>query len=244
MPFCTDAYVAEVLGRVHDLTYTESGAPFELSADGKHEGSVGQLRQLVDEHTARLVVIDPLLACLAYGSIASNIGARRIMAPLQRLAKETGCALILTHHTVESGKVAGSKGLVDAARLVYRARKDRENPQIRVLAIEKANILAESDPVRYMICGDGPDTFVKWLDRQTLAARRISWRVPVAEPEPGPDPAELVSDWLQAGGGSLAECVEATGLDESEAADVLAGFEDSGQVASKRRPAWPGRAAR
>jgi RecA-family ATPase len=164
------------LGRVHDLTLTEHGAPFALSADSKHDGSIAQLRQAVDELGARLVVIDPLMACIAFGTIATNLGARRVIAPLQRLAKETGCAVLMTHHTVKSGAIAGSKGLLDAARVVYRVAKDRENPAIRVLSLEKSNVLGATDDVRYLLTGEGHDTRVTWLSRDEIAARRKSWR--------------------------------------------------------------------
>jgi hypothetical protein len=255
-PGHTPALAAEVLGRVHDMTFTRSGAPFELSADGRHEGSIGQLRELVDNPTldseapdpgydgapCRLVVIDPLLACLAFGSIASNQGARRVFAPLTRLATETGCGLVLTHHTVASGKVAGSKGLTDAARLVYRAKRDRENPGIRVLEIEKSNILADDDPVRYTIHGDGADTYVRWLDREELMLRRTAWRaVPELVPEPVPDPRAAVLEWLDAGGGDAGECAEATGLDEDEATALLEELTADGVAGQRRRLAVPWR---
>lgn len=259
VPGCTDACVAEVMSRVHDMTFTRSGAPFELSADGKHEGSIGQLRELVDNPTldgenpdpfyegpaCRLVVIDPLMACLAFGSIASNLGARRVMAPMQRLTTETGCALILTHHTVKAGTVAGNKGLTDAARLVYRAKRDRENPGIRVLEIEKSNLLPDSDPVRYTIHGDGADTFIRWLDREQLMMRRTSWReeativrLPDPEPEPSPEEAAVLK-WLDAGGGEVSECAEATGLDEETCAALLEEFTASGVAGERRRLSVP-----
>lgn len=244
-PGCDGAYVTDVLSRVHDLTYTRSGAPFELSADGRHEGSVGQLRELVDNPTldtghpdpdyagppAALVMIDPLLACLAYGTIATNLGARRVLGPLARLTGETGCGLVLTHHTVESGKVAGSKGLVDAARLVYRAKRDRENPGIRVLQIDKSNILAECDPVRYQIAGDGADTFVRWLDRDELAARRTAWRE-----RPDRDQDKLLRV-LRANGGVMRgeDLAAAAGVAYDSARMALSRMKAGGLVDSPRR---------
>jgi hypothetical protein len=166
-------------------------------------------------------------------------GRGRIIAPLQRLAKETGCALILTHHTVASGKVAGSKGLTDAARLVYVAKKDRENPGIRVLAIDKGNG-PPADAVRYTIHGDGADTFIRWLDRDELAARRTAWRA--AEPVPVRSPEQLVRGWLQAGStGTAADCAAATGVPEGECERILDGLMASGVARSPRRLALLGR---
>ena len=172
------------LSRVHDLTLTDSGTPFALSADSTHEGSIATLRAAVDDLGARLVVVDPLMACIGWGSITTNMGARRVMAPLQRLAKETGAAVVLTHHTVKSGAIAGSKGLLDAARVVYRVHRDKENPAVRVMSLEKSNVLGATEDVRYLISGDGHDTCVSWLGRDELAARRTAWRT---EGSAGPD---------------------------------------------------------
>jgi len=93
------------LGKIFDLTTLESGAPFELP------GSVAPLRALIDElGDVRLVVIDPLMAAVSR-SISTNLAARRMIAPLMRMAKETGVAVVMVHHTVKSGQIAGSKGL-------------------------------------------------------------------------------------------------------------------------------------
>jgi putative DNA primase/helicase len=166
------------LSRVHDLTLTEHGSPFVLSADATHDGSIAQLREAVDELGARLVVNDPLMATIAYGTISTNLGARRVMALLQRLAKETGCSVLMSHHLVKSGKVGGSQGLVDAARILYRVHRDKENPAIRVMSIEKSNVLGDVDDVRYLLAGEGHDTRVVWLSRDELEARRTAWRTP------------------------------------------------------------------
>lgn len=165
------------LAKVHDLTLLASGSPFELSASERSAGNVAQLREAIGAiGDVRLVVIDPLMACIAYGTIATNLGARRVMAPLQRLAKETGVSIIMSHHTVKSGAIAGSKGLLDAARVVYRVRKDPENPAIRVMALEKSNVLGATEDVRYTLAGEGRDTRVEWLSREALTQRRTSWR--------------------------------------------------------------------
>jgi hypothetical protein len=165
------------LSRVHDLTLLDSGSPFELSASPLREGNVAQLREAIDQISdARLVVIDPLMAAIAAGSVATNLGARRVLAPLQRLAKETGVTIVVSHHTVKSGAIAGSKGLIDAARVVYRVSRDAENPAVRVIALEKSNVLGAAGDLRYTLAGDGHGTRVVWLSRDELAARRTSWR--------------------------------------------------------------------
>lgn len=164
------------LGKVHDLTFAHGGAPFELSVKAGQFGSIPQLRELIDAiGDVVLVIIDPLMATVD-GPIASNIAARRVMSPLQRMAKETGVCVAMTHHTVKSGAVAGSKGLVDAARLVYRLAKDPANPAIRVLSVDKTNNTAPLEDARYTIDGDGRDARIVWLGREELDNRRQAWR--------------------------------------------------------------------
>lgn len=171
-------FARDVLSRIYDLTTSEDGSPFTLDASGKSTGSLPALRAFVDEHSIRCVIVDPILSCLE-GSIASNIGARRVISPLQQLAKESGAAVLLSHHTVGTGarqKVAGSTGLTDAARLVYMLTPDKFNASIRVLAVSKSNG-PRPDAVR-MTLREQPNgcPAAVWLDADELAARRTSWR--------------------------------------------------------------------
>jgi len=149
------------LSMIHDLTTVASGGPFELP-DG-----LGELRELIDSiGDVRLVVIDPLLA-VASVSLASNTTMRRkVMGPLQRLAKDTGIAVVVSHHLVKSGAVAGSRGLTDSARVVHRVTKDPANPTVREFSIEKINLDRDDLPaLRYTVGGDWPETCVRWLWR-------------------------------------------------------------------------------
>ena len=169
------------LTRVYDLTRLDGGSRFKLSADTKHEGNVPQLRALIEElkesgRNPRLVVIDPLAAVLGWGSIATNAGARRVVEPLQDLAKDTGLAIVVVAHTVKSGQLQGSAGLPQALRLVYRVAKDKDNPALRVLSVEKANNLGATDDVRYTVVDDEGGTRVVWLDRAEMNRRRAAWR--------------------------------------------------------------------
>jgi len=170
------------IAMVHDLTLTDAGSPFELPAD------LGELRETVDGLPGPvLVIIDPLLACCT-APVATNMGARRVLAPLQRLAKETGAAMVISHHTVKSGQIAGSKGLTDAARLVFTVRVDRENPAERIMAPYKANICGTTVEQRFTIEGEGTAAHAVWLDRAAVMARREGARTPKASPKASPRP--------------------------------------------------------
>jgi KaiC/GvpD/RAD55 family RecA-like ATPase len=163
------------LARTFDLTMLESGAPFELP------GSVAPLRALIEElkdtgHNPRLVVIDPLMAAISR-PISTNLAARRVIAPLMRMAKETGVAVVMVHHTVKSGQIAGSKGLTDVLRYAYTVKKDPENEAIRVIHLQKGNNVPDPEDTRYTLT-DGPHGAprVVWLSRDELAGRRKAWR--------------------------------------------------------------------
>lgn len=165
------------LTRIHDLTYLPGGSPFELSAAERKPGDVAHLRAAIDAiGDVRLVVIDPMMATVAYGSVATNLGARRLVTPLQRMAKETGVAVVVSHHTVKSGAIAGSKGLIDALRVVYRIARDPENPAFRVMSLEKSNVLGATEDLRYTLAGEGHSTRVEWVDRDEMESRRTAWR--------------------------------------------------------------------
>ncbi len=169
---------------IENMTTLESGAPFLLHADGKTPGCIGTLRQKVDEGYT-CIIIDPILSCLGNGSISSNKGARALLAPLMAMAKETGVAIVLTHHTVlgpdGKPKAAGSKGLTDTLRLVYMAKGDDYNPAIRVLSTLKTNG-KPTDDVRYTIKeAENGFPYVSWLDNDELALRRTAWRMRAEE---------------------------------------------------------------
>lgn len=166
---------------IFNMTTLDSGAPFLLHADGKTPGCIGALRTLVDSEGIRCVIIDPILSCLGNGSVASNRGARALLAPLFAMAKETGIAILLTHHTVlgpdGKPKPAGSKGLTDALRLVYLAKVNQYNPAIRELTTFKTNGKMTDDIQFTLAEGDNGFTFVKWLDNDELIMRRTKWRM-------------------------------------------------------------------
>ena len=162
--------------RVVDLTESEDGEPFELPRD------IGRLRQAIDDNALALVIIDPLSAVSSL-TLTTVLSARKIMMPLQRAARETGCVIAVIHHeTKAKGVVAGSKGLVDSVRMVLRVAPDEEVPSDRVLSVSKSNAGGDVAPVRFTITGDGTDARVTWLDRDELARRRTSWRKPPAVP--------------------------------------------------------------
>lgn len=120
---------------------------------------------IADIGDVRLVTIDPLSAVASIALTSSNVRVRRtIMNPLERLAKDMGIALVVVHHTVKSGRVAGTKGITDAARMVLRVTRASQDERIRLIQVEKSNIASDSaGDVAYTVGGTFPDVRVTYL---------------------------------------------------------------------------------
>jgi hypothetical protein len=186
-----DAAGADVT-RVIDMTRLPTGARLKLSAAATKDGDAGQLRECVETLRAqgrnpRLLVIDPVAATVGWGSIQTNAGARRLIEPLQDLAQSTGITVLLVMHTTKEGKLAGSVGIQQALRLLYRVSKD-VNPLVRVISLEKANNLGETPDAKFMLEDTGTGVRVVWLDRAEQDRRNRSWRQPAPVPAPAREP--------------------------------------------------------
>jgi hypothetical protein len=109
-----------------------------------------------------LVILDPLLA-MVDKPITTDGAARRIIAPLEALAKKYDYACMLTQHTVKSGKIASASGLVNACRMVWRLEKvgPKDGPE-RELSVEASNMAASGGRLRYRLVGDGDMASVEW----------------------------------------------------------------------------------
>jgi len=172
------------LSRVIDLT-TVGGSRFKLSAGSRDAGHQQLLATAIDDlnkngHYVQLVVIDPI-AAVALGTISTNRGARALIEPLQDLAATTGVSILAVAHAIKNGKLQGSEGLRDAARLVYRVSVDETDPTVREVFAEKHNNLPDADPLRFTIEPDGEGRpRVVWLTRDEIDKRTRDWRTPAA----------------------------------------------------------------
>lgn len=146
------------LANVVDASTGPGGAPFDLVAD------LPWLRQLSDQvGGARLIVIDTLSAA-SPKSLTSVSAIRSILRPLLLLARDTGAAVLMIHHTTKAGDIAGSKQLVNGVRQVLMLERDTADSRVRKLRVFKTNIASESTPeVRFTLAGDGRQAAVSWL---------------------------------------------------------------------------------
>lgn len=146
--------------------------PLRLPAD------IESLDQIVREHNARLIVIDPLSAHLTTGVDSfKDQSIREALAPLAALADTRHLAIVLVAHlnkglgTDPLHRLGGSIGLPAAARSVLLLGRDPDDPEgtsgsRRVLAHVKSNFgqLAESEAHRI-----GSAKVESWLEEMTVA---------------------------------------------------------------------------
>lgn len=139
---------------------------YDKTQDFVIPGSLASLRADIAElGDVRLVVIDPLSAVSSIALTSSNVRVRRtVMNPLESLARDTGVSVVVVHHTVKSGRVAGTKGITDAARMVLRVSKAVQDEKIRLIHVDKTNIASDSAAdVAYTVAGKFPDVRVHYL---------------------------------------------------------------------------------
>ena len=157
------------LANVIDASERPDGTPFDITCD------LGWLRQVSYElGGVRLVVIYTLSASAPVSLTAVATVRNKVLRPILQFAKDTGCAVLLVHHTTKQGEISGSKVLVDGVRQVLTIAKDPADPRTRVLSVYKSNVASDSaGDVKYTLQGDGTYTCVSWL----------------ADQNPGPGPA-------------------------------------------------------
>ena len=127
------------LGRV--FMFDDAGDGFTLPAD------LDRLESAIVKHTAKLAIIDPLMAVLD-GKVNSyrDQDVRRVLAALKALCGRTGCAVVLVRHlTKASGGPAihrggGSIGIIGAARVGLLLATDPKDDSRRILATVKNNL--------------------------------------------------------------------------------------------------------
>lgn len=172
---------------VFNLTELADGSPFILPDSlPELKAALAEIRQTTGREVG-LVILDPLTAMVEH-SISTNIGARRVLAPLEKLAHDEDVAVVLTHHTVKSGATAGSKGITDAVRIALRIARPDKTSDARVLSYEKTNIAAGSATIRYVVIEDGLNTRIDYPGSASAASTRS---YTIAAPVPGESLASI-----------------------------------------------------
>jgi len=134
-----------------------------LGADGSEslptiDGNLVEIERAVRQTGARLVVLDPLMAYLG-GDVNSyrDQDVRRALAPLSKMADDTGAAVLVVRHLTKGGGASsiyrggGSIGIVGAARSALLVAKDPENEERRIVASVKSNLSKPPGSLAYRI---------------------------------------------------------------------------------------------
>lgn len=140
---------------------TES-VPFVIGPD------MAALQRMVIDIGAKLVILDPLSAFLGAGTDSHNdAGVRQALWPLYRMARDTGCGVLVVRHLNKgSGKAiyrgGGSIAFAGAARAVFTVGRDPEDRNRRVFACTKMNIGPEPPSMAYSISYGNRGPYLEW----------------------------------------------------------------------------------
>lgn len=130
----------------------------------------------------RLVVIDPLGAALSTDTDSyKDADVRSALAPLARIAEETGAAIVIVRHLNKGGSAraiyagGGSIGIAGAARAVLVVHTDPDDPTRRILAVAKNNLAAHPKSLAYRLSDTGAGwARVEWLGEVDATAEDLN----------------------------------------------------------------------
>lgn len=117
----------------------------------------------------KLLVVDPLSACLGNVDSNKNAEVRRVLSPLSKIADDYGVAVVAVEHLNKNSqsqsvyRVQGSIGFVGAARSVWGVVKDPRDPEYRIMQVIKQNLAKDTGEtgLRYRI----EDGRVNWDEK-------------------------------------------------------------------------------
>jgi hypothetical protein len=207
-----DAAGADVT-RVHLLTDvddiddegTRRRRPWTMPRD------IDMLGALILSVGARLVIIDPMNAVLSTKVDAyRDQDVRVALAPLARVAQETGAAIVLVRHLTKGGgsnalyRGGGSIGIIGAARsgLLVAPDPNDEAGTRRVLAVTKANLATQATSLAYELvpAEEHVCARVRWLGESSHTSSSLLVPPPSKEERTAADEAvEFLRDALANG---------------------------------------------
>ena len=156
----------------------------------------------------RLIIIDPVSNYLGATKMVDEQAVRRVLAPLQSLASETGVAILGIMHLNKKQdlaaihRIGGAMAFVGVARAVWLFTMDTENPKhFHMLPIKK-NIGERVGGLKYEIVTkpvkiegeDVPEPYVEWLGPSDKSADNMLAPKPVGRPRHARDEG---SEWLR-----------------------------------------------
>jgi len=197
-----------------DVEYIDDKGALRLRSWSMPDG-LDVLKTLVVEKAARLVVIDPMNAFFS-GAVDSHRDqdVRTALAPLARVAEETGAAVVLIRHLTKAGgtnaitRGVGSIGIIGAARSAVLFAKDPDDTagRRRVMARAKGNLAPLWPSLEFELesAHDHGCSRVRWLGvSDQSVARLLQDLMSPEERDELEEIAELLNQLVADGQGSV-----------------------------------------
>jgi archaellum biogenesis ATPase FlaH len=149
-----EADVAKVFAFTATVAEAETGELLPITLPTHLPALADRIREV----SARLVVVDPLMAYLS-SEVNTRIDhdVRRLLAQLAQLAEETGAAIVLVRHLNKTNtgpaiyRGGGSIGIIGAARSGLLVARDPDDENRRILAVIKSNLAPEAPSLRFHV---------------------------------------------------------------------------------------------
>ncbi|HMK23893.1 MAG TPA: AAA family ATPase [Terriglobales bacterium] len=139
-----------------------------------------EIEKAIHDVQADLLVIDPLVGCLPLDTDAHrDQHVRHAIAPLQRLAEQTGVAVLAIRHLNKTGgsnplyRGGGSIAFIAGARAALLIQRDPNDPTWRVLAATKTSLGPEPRSLRFQLVPSGDSTKVEWGGASPYSAESL-----------------------------------------------------------------------
>jgi hypothetical protein len=136
--------------------------PFDLQRD------MAALDRTVQEvGDCRMVVVDPISACLGRTDSHKNSEVRAVLTPLAEMAQRHHVAVVGVSHLNKSGgpamyRAMGSLAFVAAARSVWVVTKDKQNPTNRLVLPLKNNLGPDQQGLAYRVVEVNGQPVLAW----------------------------------------------------------------------------------
>jgi hypothetical protein len=185
--------------------------------------NVRELHQMVEQTSARLVVIDPVTAFLdASVQLASDASVRRGLEPLIALARQRECVMLMVRHLNKTAgrralyRGGGSIAFVAACRSAWLIDQDPENPERRVLAVVKNNTARRPESLAYELAAADNQQCprVVWHGSTRWTADELLARRPGCQALPRDRAKEFLLNFLVEGARTSREIWTAAGEDD------------------------------
>ncbi len=128
-----------------------------------------RIEAAIHDVDAALLIVDPLVASLDVKTDThKDAEVRRNLAVVKRLAVRTGVAVVGLRHFNKAGggnplyRGQGSIAFSGAARSVFLAANDPDDPTQRILAVAKSNLAVQPSSLRYQLGPPGETVRVTW----------------------------------------------------------------------------------